>query len=50
VPDATEKGIAEDFAALVGSIFLTVVPVLAQQVSEHSHPALGPQEKQLHLS
>ncbi len=50
VSDATERGIAEDFGSLAGSIFLTGVPVIAQQVTERDYLALRLQQERQYLS
>lgn len=50
VSDATERGIAEDFGSLAGSIFLTGIPVIAQQVIERNYSALRLQQERQYLS
>jgi hypothetical protein len=49
IPDAIEEGIADDFGAIAGSIFLTGLPILTQEISGQSDKALWPQQQQ-HLS
>jgi hypothetical protein len=50
VPDAIEEGVAEDFGAIAGSIFLTGLPILTQGISGQSDKALWLQQQQQHLS